>query len=486
MSVTHGQQAPSRRRRPTPDAEATGQRAEARENPLLTLQRTVGNRATQRLLRSPAAVGRLIGPSIATGNRASQRLLRAPAAPGAGETLDRAPRGPDEEITSAVEPVAAAPAAGMLTDLGQPAGGWDDRRLAQRLPSTDGARPPTLWRSLPAGPAAGQVDRLRARQAGGIIQQADGPMRSPASAPTIQRKIGDGHDLKSARLKGDAVLEACFDNNRVLQQGSAGPSVIKIQHALTDLGFRMPGSGIDGQFGKETKSQVKSFQKSAGLKDDGVVGQKTMEALDSQLLTGAGGPGPLPSATPAPGTKAAPTLAAVINTGPTAGINGQMNFVINWQLGGNAGPKGGFIIQDVLFVFKAVDKKGKVVPNADPRTSPLNYFEAWRVAPNSKTLTPVTTDTFFWPGAAPWAGDTTRGRVTIVGTAHYFDDVAQAQMPAHMVANNKATFAGGLQSSLADPALPGNQSGAVAHSLAFHWDSTKKSNQPTVLDANTP
>jgi hypothetical protein len=161
-----------------------------------------------------------------------------------------------------------------------------------------------------------------------------------------------------------------------------------------------------------------------------------------------------------------------------------MNFVINWQLGSNAGPKGGFVIQDVLFTWRTRDKKGKDVPNPDPRVSPLRYFEAWKVAPKSKALSPVATDTFFWPGAAPWAGNNSKGRVTIAAQAHFFDDVKA--LPAHMVANNAATFAGILQSSLADPALAGQSSGTVAHSLAFHWDSTKVANSPTVLDAHTP
>ena len=311
-----------------------------------------------------------------------------------------------------------------------------------------------------------------------------GAARPAPAVRGIERKIGDGHDLKSARLKGDPILEGVFDNERVLKSGSTGPAVIQIQHALTDLGIRMPKHGIDGIFGPETAGQVKTFQKSAGLTDDGVVGPKTIEALDNQLGTGAGGPGPLPSPVPAPPAKAAPTLTAVINTGPTPGINGNMNFVINWQLGGNAGAKGGFVIQDVLFVWRTRDAKGKDVPNPDPRTSPLRYFEAWRVAPASKTLTPVTTDTFFWPGTAPWAGNTTKGRVTIAATARYFDEANT--LPKHMIANNPATFAGILQSSLTDPALPPPQSGPVAHSLAFHWDSVTTPNSPTVLDAHTP
>lgn len=430
---------PKERQDDVPDRARTISRASALPSAaLFGLHRAVGNQAVQRLFDRSTAVGRKFEA-------------------GASEALQ--PKGD------------RAPKAGVITDLNTPAGGETEQPLADD------------W-FVHRKRAAGLSRRVHA---GSTLSQTDGPMHAPRPAPDvpgIARKIGDGHDLKSARLKGDPVLEAVFDNERVLRTGSRGPAVIKVQHALTDLGIRMTQHGIDGDFGAETRGQVKTFQKSASLTDDGVVGPKTIEALDNQLATGAGGPGPLPSPVPAPPAKVAPTLAAVINTGPTPGLNGQMNFVINWQLGSNAGIKGGFVIQDVLFVWRTRDAKGKDVPNPDPRTSPLRYFEAWRVAPKSKTLTPVTTDTFFWPGTAPWAGNSSKGRVTIAATARYFDEADT--LPKHMVANNPATFAGILQSSLTDPALTTPSSGPVAHSLAFHWDSTKTPNSPTVLDANTP
>lgn len=486
-------------------------RSSPANTPLLTLQQASGNRALRELLDLPAQriarsvstiskrqdpaadrksansresvwpSGALVSLQRAVGNQAVQRLVSRSTA--VAQTVA-------EAADEARQPTGGStPKAGVVTDLNTPAGGAAEKtRDAQGF--EDRCHASGVGRqAIPDGARMGWTTSsgVGAAQSGSLLRQTDGPMGSPRSAPTvleIQRKVGDGHDLKSARLKGDPILEAVFDNERVLRTGSSGAAVIKVQHALTDLGLRMPQHGIDGDFGAETRSQVKTFQKSAGLTDDGVVGPKTMEALDNQLDSGAGGPGPLPSPVPAPPGKAAPTLAAVINTGPTPGIDGQMNFVINWQLGSNAAPKGGFVIQDVLFVWRSRDRKGKDVPNPDPRTSPLRYFEAWRVAPNSKTLTPVTTDTFFWPGNAPWAGNNSKGRVTIAATARYFDDIDT--LPKHMVANNAATFAGILQSSLADPALVAAPSGPVAHSLAFHWDSTTTPNSPTVLDAHTP
>ena len=181
---------------------------------------------------------------------------------------------------------------------------------------------------------------------------------------------------------------------------------------------------------------------------------------------------------------AVPQLTPVVVTAPTPGNCGGMNFVIQWQMSRNAGALGGFVIQDIEFLWAVIDCDGNPVPNPDPRTSPLHYFEAWRAAPNTTNLTPVNTDTFFWPDSLPWAGGCTDGVVFITAVARFHDEVAA--LPGHMVANNPATFAGGLQSSLTDPALGGNISRPVDHRLVFHWNCCPCSTSPTVVDDHAP
>jgi peptidoglycan hydrolase-like protein with peptidoglycan-binding domain len=107
----------------------------------------------------------------------------------------------------------------------------------------------------------------------------------------VQRTIGDGHDLSNPRFVGDPVLEACFDNERTLKQGSNGPAVTKVQQALVDLGFPLPRFGVDGDFGTETKQSLQAFQRSATLSDDGIVGPNTMAQLDQRAPGGGGGGG---------------------------------------------------------------------------------------------------------------------------------------------------------------------------------------------------
>ncbi len=59
----------------------------------------------------------------------------------------------------------------------------------------------------------------------------------------------------------------------------SGLSVSDVQAALTRAGFD-PGA-VDGKMGKKTKAAIKAFQRSHGLKADGVIGDKTWRALQS-------------------------------------------------------------------------------------------------------------------------------------------------------------------------------------------------------------
>lgn len=63
----------------------------------------------------------------------------------------------------------------------------------------------------------------------------------------------------------------------VLRLNSRGPQVTQLQKALVTAGYN-PGA-IDGIFGPQTDAAVRSFQASAGIRADGIVGTQTMGAL---------------------------------------------------------------------------------------------------------------------------------------------------------------------------------------------------------------
>ena len=74
------------------------------------------------------------------------------------------------------------------------------------------------------------------------------------------------------------------------QRGARGHGVHLMQMAFLDLNFSMPGStgfdySPDGIFGDETAAIVKQFQRDNKLKDDGIVGRLTLDALDRKFPT---------------------------------------------------------------------------------------------------------------------------------------------------------------------------------------------------------
>jgi peptidoglycan hydrolase-like protein with peptidoglycan-binding domain len=75
-----------------------------------------------------------------------------------------------------------------------------------------------------------------------------------------------------------ASTATCGQEENMLQRGSSGKEVKKMQEALKRAGFS-PGP-IDGIFGPKTEAAVRKFQEYAKVKVDGIVGPKTMGALD--------------------------------------------------------------------------------------------------------------------------------------------------------------------------------------------------------------
>ncbi|HEY9599168.1 MAG TPA: peptidoglycan-binding domain-containing protein, partial [Cyanophyceae cyanobacterium] len=145
---------------------------------------------------------------------------------------------------------------------------------------------------------------------------------TPDGKESLQRKMGDGHDLSAPRFAGDSVLEACFDNETLLKVGSSGSGVVKLQQALIDAGFPLPKYGADGQFGAETKAAVKDFQTASGFagKDvDGIVGPKTMGALDARFASTPTPPSPTPPGPTPPGPAPGPTPPGPKPPGPAPG-----------------------------------------------------------------------------------------------------------------------------------------------------------------------
>lgn len=169
---------------------------------------------------------------------------------------------------------------------------------------------PAIRKGGEPGPITSSIENRNVRLKGSgrrqsrTIHQSGGVEK--ATSRTIQRKIGDGHDLTSARFSGNAVLEAVFDNERTLKNGHSGTAVQIVQQALVDLNYELPRFGVDSDFGAETEAAVKAFQVDTGAAVDGVVGPQTMGFLDARVQ------GQPVAAAPAPVVGAALPAANVI------------------------------------------------------------------------------------------------------------------------------------------------------------------------------
>lgn len=96
--------------------------------------------------------------------------------------------------------------------------------------------------------------------------------------------------LRSHRLSEHPKLcIAATDKSQVIVLGAIGDHVAALQDLLVDLGAEMPRSRragkFDGIFGEETKRKICDFQARMGLKADGMVGPRTLAAMDELILS---------------------------------------------------------------------------------------------------------------------------------------------------------------------------------------------------------
>jgi peptidoglycan hydrolase-like protein with peptidoglycan-binding domain len=120
----------------------------------------------------------------------------------------------------------------------------------------------------------------------------------------------------ASTAQGAKPSKATQFGQRPLQNGMSGTDVKTLQQNLSRLGFHVP---VDGQFGPQTVAAVEKFQKTAGLRVDGVIKRrdaqvlrKTVVANAAELTGGAEANPALPPALPpdpnvaatAPGDKA--------------------------------------------------------------------------------------------------------------------------------------------------------------------------------------
>lgn len=106
-------------------------------------------------------------------------------------------------------------------------------------------------------------------------------MRSGRSLPT--RSFQGMPEEEARRESGEGVQLGLLGQLPILRYGMGGWEVAVVQRLLGDAGFKV---ATDGQLGSETRSAVLAFQRSRGIREDGIVGPQTLEQFVLVLRKG--------------------------------------------------------------------------------------------------------------------------------------------------------------------------------------------------------
>lgn len=256
---------------------------------LLMLQRSIGNRAAERLLKSGTFRTKLtIGQPNDVYEQEADRVADLVMTMREGTAVN------DSSLPSlreGGEPLGKSERAFFEPPFGHNFTGvrLHNNTGAMQLARALNAQAFTVGQDIFFGagaynPASSAGRRLIAHELAHVVQQSGGTQGLSRSPTVVQRRIGDGHDLSSPWLAGDAQLEGAFDNEagRFLRRGSRGTSVKRVQQLLYFLGFDIGRHGADGIFGPDTDAAVRAFQRRYAPPVDGIIGPITIGALDKQ------------------------------------------------------------------------------------------------------------------------------------------------------------------------------------------------------------
>jgi len=98
----------------------------------------------------------------------------------------------------------------------------------------------------------------------------------PTSVDLTASTVGTSATSPTTASTSAAPTTLAAIKKRVLRIGTTGSLVRTLQTRLKSLGYPVD---VDGRFGKNTRKQVRAFQRANGLTPDGVVGARTWRAL---------------------------------------------------------------------------------------------------------------------------------------------------------------------------------------------------------------
>ena len=120
----------------------------------------------------------------------------------------------------------------------------------------------------------------------GIVIEASGTQAGVISTAVSNRKWVEWGELKGVSYDGaqETVGKGSEPMAAVLlKKGDKGEAVRQAQALLLRRGYDLGKWGADGDFGSATEAAVRQFQRDAGLKQDGILGPETLEALRQEV-----------------------------------------------------------------------------------------------------------------------------------------------------------------------------------------------------------
>ncbi|MGK3942634.1 serine/threonine-protein kinase [Streptomyces caeruleatus] len=179
-------------------------------------------------------------------------------------------------------PATAAPKAGDVTAAGtgsrdasgrpvSPGGGGLSR------PEADGAAAEDAAAAATAGASSAKPS------ASGSFADRDDDAPASGGEPSATTPATPSPESPSAGTGSAPWLSECtyYEGNGRTRLGDSGRRVQQVQCMLTERGYSVGSTGVDGEFGSGTESAVRAFQNEHGLDADGVVAHDTWVALRS-------------------------------------------------------------------------------------------------------------------------------------------------------------------------------------------------------------
>ncbi|WP_328979829.1 serine/threonine-protein kinase [Streptomyces canus] len=178
-------------------------------------------------------------------------------------------------------PAAASPKAGATRADGT---GPHDASSGSLSPSTSGlTRPDVDGAAVEEDRDARTGSTSTEPEASGSVGDQDDNAVAPGDTPSTALSPTPSADSPSTGTGTAPWLADCtyYDGNGRTRLGDSGKRVQQVQCILTERGYSVGSTGVDGEFGPDTESAVQAFQGERGLTADGIVAHDTWVALRS-------------------------------------------------------------------------------------------------------------------------------------------------------------------------------------------------------------